>query len=243
MTKRIQIMLMAVLLPLAGVAQNITVQSAVGQNITTFVEQQLKGNGVYITNVKFNNVQGNVTHPQIGTFNSNGYQLLQMDEGVIMTTGNVSVAPGPNSNFSASAAVSNYYSDNSIASLASGALYACSTLDFDFVSISPYVTMNYCFGSEEYPEFVCSSFNDVFAFLVTGPDPTTGQTTTKNIAIIPHSATAANPDGITVTINAVNQGLPGTSSGGTGCYYTFSDFYVSNHLPGSGGLNNNEPGV
>ena len=243
MVKLKRFVLLCVLLsPLAMVAQNISVSSAQGQDITTFVNDNLIGGGVYVWNVKFANASGNISKPQIGTFMSNGYQLLGMDSGVVMTTGNVSVAPGPNNSGSSSSPVTGYYTDNTIASYASGSLNGCSTVDFDFVSISPFVTMNYCFGSDEYPEFVCSSFNDVFTFLVTGPDPVTGATTTKNIAVIPHTQSAANPNGITVTINAVNQGVAG-STGGTGCYYTYSNFYVANHLAGANGGPNNAAGV
>ena len=221
------------MLPLLLSAQNIDVASAQGQNIATFINQHLKGNGVYITNVKFNNVQGNITFPQIGTFNSNGFPYLQMDLGVVMTTGNVSVAEGPNYSQLASSSVTNYYSDLQLNQLLGleQAVSSCSTLDFDFVSISPYVTLNYCFGSEEYPEYVCSSFNDVFAFFVTGPDPVTMQTTTKNIAIIPHTTSQANPNGIAVSINKVNNGHnnnPSDTNGCPGCTSRFSEFYVAN---------------
>ena len=216
-------------LPVGLQAQNITVSSAAGQNIGTFVQNNLIGDGVYVFNVKFNNVQGNVTHPQIGTFNSNGYVQLFMDEGVVMTTGNLSVAPGPNNSGSSSQSVSGYYSDSQLSSIASSSINGCATLDFDFVSISPFVTVNYCFGSEEYPEYVCSNFNDVFAFLVTGPDPNTGQTVTRNAAIIPHSASTSNPNGIAVAINTVNPGSAGGSGGGgTGCNYNYVQYYVSN---------------
>ena len=155
--KRI-LLLLVLLSPLMLSAQNITVNSAQGQNITTFVEQHLKGNGVYITNVKFNNVQGNITFPQIGTFNSNGFPHLQMDQGVVLTTGNVSLAPGPNNNGGATAAVTSHYTDpmTQMAALVSNPLTSCATIDFDFVSISPFVTLNYCFGSEEYDEYVWS---------------------------------------------------------------------------------------
>lgn len=233
-----------VVLPTAMQAQNISVTSANGQNIATFIHNNLVGNGVYVWNEKFQNATGNVGKPQIGTFNSNGYQLLQMDEGVIMTTGNVDVAPGPNQSSSQTNAVSSYYTDNTISSYATNTLYGCSTVDFDFVSISPYITMNYCFASEEYPEYVCASVNDVFVFLVTGPDPSTGQSVTKNIAIIPHTVSSSAPNGIAVAINSVNQGVAGTNGGsGTGCYYTYSDFYVANHMSGAGGAPNQQPGV
>ena len=226
--KRI-LVFVALLLPLLSQAQNITVTSAQGQNITTFVEQHLKGNGVYITNVKFNNVQGNITSPQIGTFNCNGFPYLQMDQGVVMTTGNVSVAAGPNNSGGQYVQVSPHYQDpmSQMAALVSDPLTSCATLDFDFVSISPYITLNYCFGSEEYDEYVWSTYNDVFAFFVTGPNPNNPQSTmTKNIAIIPHTVSATNPNGIAVAINTVN-GKTEAENPSAG-HYHYSEFYVHN---------------
>lgn len=231
--------IMALLLPLSALGQNISVSSAVGQNIATFVNNHLMGNGVYITNVKFGNAAGNVTKPMIGTFQSNGFLGLQMDSGVVMTTGDISVAGGPNSSISKSISVSGAYWDSQMNTYLSSDLgvSSCSTLDFDFVSISPYVTLNYCFGSEEYPEYTCSPYNDIFAFLVTGPDPATGVTVTKNIAIIPHSVSSATPNGISVAINTVNSGHdndPADTSGNPGCTSRFSQFYVINPPSSSG---------
>ena len=232
----------AILFAAVPQAQNISVSSANGQNITTFVNTNLLGSGVQISNVKFNNALGDITKPQIGTFNSNGYTLLRMEGGVIMTTGNVSVAPGPNNSGGQSTAVTGYYSDPQMSSVASGTINGCATLDFDFVSVSPFINVNYCFGSEEYPEYVCSNFNDVFAFFITGPDPQTGQVRTWNMARIPHTVDSDHPDGIPVTINAVNQGSAPSSSG-TGCYYDFSEYYVVNHTAGTSGGPNNAQGV
>ncbi len=239
------LLVLVVVLCCAAMAEgqnNITVASAQGQNINTFVQNNLVGGGVYVYNVKFNNNTGNIATPQIGTFNANGYMLLRMSEGVVMTTGNVNVAPGPNTSGSNSSAVQNFYSDPQMSSVASGTINGCATLDFDFVSVSPFITVNYCFGSEEYPEYVCSNFNDVFAFFITGTDPSTGQTRTWNMAKIPGTATASNPDGIAVAVNSVNQGVAPNSSG-SNCYYTYTQYYVINHLPGADGGPNNAPGV
>ena len=210
-------------------AQNISVTSAQGQNVGTFVNAQLVGSGVYVWNVKFNNsTSSTFGSSQIGTFRSNGYPKLQMDSGVVMTTGNISVAVGPNNTGSASNTATGSWTDAVMNAYLSGtSVTSCATIDFDFVSISPYVTMNYCFGSEEYPNYVWSSYNDVFAFRVTGPSPTTGQSVTKNIAIIPHTTSSSNPNGIPVAINTVN----GKTSGGNTSQgqYHYNEFFVQNY--------------
>ena len=247
--QRIACVAAAVSLLGTAMAQNITVTSASGQDIATFVNNNLIGDGVYVWNVKFNNATGNISKPQIGTFNSNGYASLNMDEGVIMTTGNVTVAPGPNNAGGKSESVTGYYTDtySPFVSLSSNSLYGCSVLDFDFVSISPFVTVTYCFASEEYPEYVCANVNDLFAFIISGPRQQANGTwanETWNAACIPHTIDATHPNGIAVSINTVNQGMAGTSGGGgSGCLYNYSEFYVSNHTAGAGGGPNNQAGI
>ena len=209
-------------------AQNITVQDAVGQSPATFLQNHLLGGGVYIFNAKFSNSSSNIMTPNIGTFQANGFGGLMMANGVIMTTGNIDVAPGPNNSGSTTNALSAYYSDPEMEPIATGTINGCATLDFDFVTLASRVQFNYSFASEEYPEYVCSSFNDVFAFFVTGPDPETGEEVTRNIAIIPNTVSDDNPNGIAVAVNSVNQGWS-SSSYGTNCYYDYSGFYVANH--------------
>lgn len=228
------------LLPLgASGQQNITVQSAQGQNPATFVLNKLAGNGVLISNVRFNGSNTNISTSQIGTFQANNFIGLYMDSGVVMTTGNISVAPGPNTDGNASQAVSSTgcYSDAQLASIATASINCCATLDFDFVSISPFITVNYCFGSEEYPEYVCSNYNDVFAFYITGLDPTTTPPSnhTWNMARIPHTVGAGYPNGVAVAINTVNPGQSGSSSGSvSGCLYNFTQYYVANNEGNTG---------
>lgn len=210
-------------------AQSISVTSAQGQNIANFINDNLVGQGVYVWNVKFQGASGNITRPQIGTFRSNGYQLMQMDSGVVMTTSHVSyAAPG------GSGSVTGEYQDAVLQSWggASRVVHDCSTIDFDFVSISPFVTVNYCFGSEEYPGYTCSQFNDIFGFIIEGPYPSTNKI---NAAIIPHTVSTAHPYGIEVAINTVNSGTcSGSYTAGTGTYLIYSDFFVSN--PNSSGI-------
>src|SRR5690606_19886548 len=116
---------------------------------------------------------------------TNGFNFpdFPMYRGIIMTTGNISVAPGPNNQVSASSPNNDGTTDADLQALTTGNLMGLSKLEFDFMSISGYVQFEYIFASEEYPEYVCSSFNDIFAFFLTGTHPVTGVTSTWNIAL------------------------------------------------------------
>ena len=166
-------------------AQNITVADAIGQSPTSFLKNNLvSGDGVYIFNVEYAGSASDIGVRSIGTFDANGYDGLGMESGIIMTTGDIAGAVGPND---ASNMTMNLwpdvYRDVSIQEMASHYIYNCSTLDFDFVCLNSNISFNYCFGSEEYIEYCCQEVNDLFVFLLTGPDPQTGGETTKNIAI------------------------------------------------------------
>jgi gliding motility-associated-like protein len=205
---------------------NITVQSLMGTHVDTILKYHLAGEGVELTNGKFNNAQGIVTDNQIGSFNRNNNIHFPFATGLVMTTGAVSVAAGPNNQEGASSATG-FYTDATLQQYATNTLNNCAALDFDFLAYADTFAFNYVFGSEEYPGFVCASYNDIFIFLLTGPDPVTGITSTKNVAVIPGTISAANPQGLPVSINTVNGG----SSGGSGpdCYSaTYAAYYLSN---------------
>lgn len=86
---------------------NVTVQSLLGTHIDTILKYHLAGEAVELSNGKFNNIAGNVTYNQIGSFNRNNYTQFPFATGLVMTTGEVSVAAGPNSSASASSPISN----------------------------------------------------------------------------------------------------------------------------------------
>ena len=238
-------------LSLGATAQNITVQSAVGQSPSAFIQNNLLGGGVYVFNAKYANSSSTISTPGLGTFQSNGFAGLMMANGILMTTGDISVAVGPNSQQGASTTGNSNYTDPEMNAVATQNVTGCSTLDFDFVSLSGSVQFNYSFASEEYPEYVCSNFNDVFAFFLTGPDPETGEEVTRNIAMIPGSDSVID-GGVAVAINSVNAGMyggNGSLNGGGNCYYDYSNYYVNNCVIDSNGGNgfygtsNDEDGI
>jgi hypothetical protein len=82
-------------------------------------------------------------------------------------------------------------------------------LEFDFIPSADTVKFNYVFASDEYLTFVNTSFNDVFAFLISGPGitgpyaaPIAFPGGAMNIAVIPNS----NPV-LPITISTVNDAL------------------------------------
>jgi hypothetical protein len=126
----------------------------------------------------------------IGTFSNGG--PIGIEEGIILTTGDINNAPGPNLS-TATTAGNGTAGDLLLDGLAGSITYDAAVFTFDFVANTDQVTFTYVFASEEYPEWVCSTFNDAFGFFVTGP----GYAANTNIAAVPGT-------GDIVSINNVN---------------------------------------
>lgn len=164
-----------------------------GLSPNALVQNVLIGPGVQVSNVFYSGSAG-----AIGTFNSTNANV-GIDEGIIMTTGTISPGGngphGPNNQ-------SNAGMDNGaggyapLSTLGGTNTFNAAILEFDFVPFSDTVRFEYVFGSEEYPEYVGSQFNDVFAFFITGPGLNPAG---ENMAIIPGTGQA-------VAINNVNAG-------------------------------------
>ncbi len=136
-----------------------------------------------------------------GQFTYTG-SALTAEEGVILTTGRISDAPGPNNNNGGS----NWFGQGTPGDPVLNAVTGRNTMDackfeFDIIPTGDSLAFNFVFASEEYNEWVGSQYNDVFGFYISGPgivgDPNAG--IAKNIALIPGSNQP-------VTINNVNNG-------------------------------------
>ncbi|WP_165779276.1 choice-of-anchor L domain-containing protein [Brumimicrobium salinarum] len=161
---------------------------------TQLVEDVLLGSGVQVSNVTYSGANN-----AIGTFDATNASI-GIDEGIILTTGTVLAGPnGPHGpNTKENAGIDNGYGGyNQLSALVNTQTYNATLLEFDFIPLSDTVRFKYVFASEEYPEYVNSEFNDVFAFFISGPGISGG---TQNMAIIPGTTSP-------VTINNVNAGL------------------------------------
>jgi gliding motility-associated-like protein len=181
---------------------------------TQLVQNVLLGGGVTATNIIYNGDPS-----AIGSFNGTASNI-GLPAGVIMASGDVSNAVGPNNIGSQSTDFGTSSSDPDLTSIASGSLNDAAILEFDFIPQSDTVKFRYVFGSEEYPEFV-GSFNDIFGFFISGPNPAGGTYSAQNIALIPGTSTP-------ISIDNVNNGSNDCSFGGpsgpcTNCSYYFDN--------------------
>ncbi|MEM1122518.1 MAG: choice-of-anchor L domain-containing protein, partial [Bacteroidota bacterium] len=145
------------------------------------VTDVLKGDGIIITDVKF--------HGQdiaVGYF-SDGASSIGIDEGILLTTGFAysasSVVDRGNTATSGQNQSTTVFPE--LENLADTTLKDVAYYEISFIPLSDSIEFNYVFGSEEYPEFGCDCFNDVFGFFIYGDGfPAEGQ----NLATVPGTA-------------------------------------------------------
>ena len=158
----------------------LVVDNAVNANEA--VQDILLGPGVTASNITF---QGN--NAQIGGFTCNNCGL-GIGNGVVIGTGNVDGAEGPNNVgdfFQGPPNNADGMDDGDLEDLSGMALNNTAVLEFDFVPTGDSLAFNYVFSSEEYPEFL-TGFNDAFGFFLSGPGLNGSYSNNAmNIAILP----------------------------------------------------------
>jgi gliding motility-associated-like protein len=161
-----------------------------------WVQNVLIGQGVQVSNVTYTGVNG-----AAGTFSGN--TNIGLASGVILTSGDITNAPGPN-NATGQGTDNTGGGDPDLAAVANGTINDACILQFDFIPESDTIKFRYVFGSEEYHEYANSNYNDVFGFFLSGPGITGPFTNSAiNIALLPNS-------NIPVSINNINNGTMNT---------------------------------
>jgi PKD repeat protein len=134
-----------------------------------------------------------------------GFPSFGIDEGIILTSGSVSGTMGPNNSGSLTTPTSfnPSYFDSCLQSLVpTKTVTEAAVIEFDFTPITDtIIACKFVFGSEEYPEFVNTSFNDVFGFFITGPMPQGGWFQSQNLALIPFTNTPICIDNVNHLVN------------------------------------------
>lgn len=193
-----------------------------GLRSTDKLLESLIGEGVVLKNYSITKTSG---EEAFGFF-EDSKERLGMKKGLVMTTGGIIALSSKNTSQSMSnntherAEKRNGVKNNETGCkeieefLNHQKTFDACVIEFDIVPTADTLSFNYVFGSEEYDEFVGSTYNDAFAFLISGK----GITSTKNLAVVP------NTD-IPVTVNSINNG---SGSGSYKARPSNSTFYVTN---------------
>jgi hypothetical protein len=192
-------------------ASTLAITELDGTTLTTAdLVESILGPGVTYSNVTYFGTQG--SGASAGTF-TNGIAagLETIDQGIMLSSGFVLNSLGPNTADGITGGLGTG-GDADLNALVGGGTQDRTVLEFDFTPTADNIFIDYVFASDEYNEYVNSTFNDVFAFFING----------VNIALIPSTA-------IPVAINNVNNGNPygfGTIS--------HPEFYLNNDLDDGG---------
>ena len=167
----------------------------------------LVSNITFSTGTNFGSTNG------IGYFEANG-SSFPFESGLIMTTGDVINAPGPETGTISDGDFSwpgDFDLENAIPGLFSGVTNNASVLEFDFIPIIDQMSFDFIFAAEEYGTFQCT-FTDAFAFLLTDSN---GVTT--NIALVPGTTDPISV--LNVRDEAYNSNCPSVNPEYFGAYY------------------------
>lgn len=153
----------------------------------SLVRNILLDNGLSISNARYNGSSSAINCNSIGVFATGNHSTnLGIESGLIIASGGVSVAVGPNNNEGLSVPTTcSSYSDSDLSSIASSTTNDVAVLEFDFVPWSDTLSFKFVFGSEEYMEYAGSNYNDVFGFFLQGQKPQGGEYNHQNMALIP----------------------------------------------------------
>jgi hypothetical protein len=166
---------------LAGAAHGVTTQDLNTLTVDDLAAI-LAGPGITITNVKFTGAP-----IAAGRFDGGLADGLGVESGVILSTGDIAEAAGPNDTESETTSLGTGGDADLDTIVAPLNTQDAAILEFDFVTSGPTFAIRYVFASEEYVEYVDSAYNDVFGYFVDG----------SNIALVPGSADV-------VSINSIN---------------------------------------
>lgn len=156
----------------------------------------------------------------LGLFQADDLSGLGIENGITLSSGSIEEVAAPSINFASTGFGQPGDEDLDLMSTLGGGLpsFDACIIELDVFTNTDLLTFDYRFGSEEYPTYVGSSFNDIFALLISDEGdiingPINGK---ENMAIL--------PNGDDVQINSVN-------------FETNWEYYTSNVIPNISGQN------
>lgn len=194
------------------------------------IQNVFLGEGIEILSIDY---QGD---PLATGYFRDGMDAIGLERGLLLTTGEAAdedgdpvVANGGNASSSINNA-SPLSDDPDLRTVLgnSTSLNDITVYTITFQPLTDSVSFRYVFASEEYPEYVCSNFNDVFGFFISGPGINGPYSNGGiNLARIPGTD-------LPVRINNVNGGAVGSNGSANNCTppagsLNYSEFYNNNN--------------
>ncbi len=176
-----RLLLLVFCLSILGIVQSfaqIEVEPALSDPRTpeNLIREIFAGKGIDILSVNFVGDKN-----ALGYF-KNGTADVGLSEGFMMSTGRAALASTPNINEGDGQPLQGVDQEPLISGLALGELVQdLAMYEIEFIPKRDTIEFKYVFASEEYPEFGCNCFNDVFGFFLQGP----GYSDWTNLAIVP----------------------------------------------------------
>ncbi len=162
------------------------------------IKNYFLGEGVEIQSIKYSG-----SEDATGFFQG-AEALIGIDRGIVLSTGKVSAIKQAASKEASTVTSTDLIVDEELSEIVSNSIVRdISKYEISFIPTADLISFNYVFASEEYPDYVCSQFNDIFGFFLTGPNPNGAPFDNTNIAITPNSQNEP------VSINTVNSGIIG----------------------------------
>ncbi|MFI5135591.1 MAG: choice-of-anchor L domain-containing protein, partial [Chitinophagales bacterium] len=181
------------------------------------VDKFISGQGVRVGNISYTG-----SKESIGYFHCDN-NAIGIESGILLSTGKITDAAGPNNS---PWTTTSYFpvrskarpkGDRDLNRISRSVTYDVAILEFDFIPFNNRISFSYVFGSEEYPEYVGSRYNDVFAFIVDGE-----KIHHQNLAVVPKTL-------LPVTVNNINSKSNKT-------FYIDNDYFkkvdLKKNLPG-----------
>jgi gliding motility-associated-like protein len=228
--KYIYILCTLFFLSLFAQAQVVTDNS---NTVEYYIQNVLLGSGVSVSNITINGNPANVNEPMVGEF-TDASSSIGLPNGLILGSGDIDLASQNNTSGSSSlGGGGNSGQDPDLSVIATNTLYDQTIVEFDFIPLGDTLSFNYVFASEEYNEFVCSGYNDVFGFFLTGTNPLGGTYNSQNIALVPNPSIPGTYTNTAVAINTINLGVAGSSGTASNCnaidpaWTSYNVFYVN----------------
>ena len=200
-----------------GNSQNISVDE--GYSPQTLVEDILINSScANVFNVSVSGGNFATGEKSFGYFDATG-TTFPFQNGIILSTGKINNAPGPNSYLSDDGGSMGWDGDSDLnTALGLSNTFNATILEFDFIPLGNKISFDYIFSSEQYltsPSSNQCNFTDGFAFLL----KRNGATTYENLAVVPGTSTP-------VKVNTVRG--PGTICPPANANY-FDAFNDANH--------------